>query len=132
MRESLSRQRRMTHQARQAAASHWQAGSASIEFAGAMLAFALIFVLTLHAGALMVAQVAATNAAREGARAAVTLPPGDPHAAVARAAPGYARQVSVQGGGDSVTVAVRLNVPAIFRVTEGWTVSSSATMRRER
>jgi Flp pilus assembly protein TadG len=110
------------------------AGSASIEFAGAMIVLALVLVMVFQAGAMMVTQVAATNAAREGARAAVTLPPADPHAAVQRAASGYEQRVSVHGGGDSVTVQVELKVPVIFRVVSDWNwwVQSSATMRRER
>ncbi len=109
-------------------------GSASIEFAGAMIVFALVFMLILQAGSLMSTQVTATNAAREVARAAVTIPPGDPQAALERAAPGLERQLDLSGSGDSVTASVRLKTPLIFSSLAHWDwwVHSSATMRRER
>lgn len=109
-------------------------GSASIEFAGAMLVFVLVLIFVLQAGALMVTQVTATNAAREAARAAATLPPGDPLAAAERAAPGLERQIEIQGSGDSVTVLVRLKTPLVFEAVESWNwwVHAAATMRRER
>ena len=108
-------------------------GSASIEFAGAAFVFALTLVFILQAGAMMVTQVTATNAAREAARAAVTRPPGDPELAAARAAPGIEREMSVQRGKDRVTVTIRLKTPLIFDVVKDWNwwVQSSATMRRE-
>ena len=111
-----------------------KAGSATAEFAGAMLVFALVFISILQGGALMVTAVAATNAAREGARAAVTLPPGDPYAAAARAAPQFERAVEVGGNGDSVRVVVHLKTPVLFGMVADWDwwVQSSATMRRER
>ncbi len=92
-------------------------GSASIEFAGSMLVFVLVLIFVLQAGAMM-----------------VTLPPGDPEAAAARAAPGIERQMEIQGGGDSVTVFVRLKTPLVFEAVESWNwwVHASATMRRER
>lgn len=112
----------------------YQRGSASLEFAGATFVLLLTLVFILHAGLLMVTMVTATNAAREGARAAVTLPPGDPVAAARNASPGFARDINVQAGGDSVRVTVRLKTPMISNVIGGgdWWLTSSATMRRER
>jgi|GEM_PF-6640134 len=109
-------------------------GSASLEFAGATFALLLTLVFILHAGIVMVTMVTATNAAREGARAAVTLPPGDPVAAATQASPGFARQIDVQGGSDSVKVTVRLKTPLVSPAIAGWDwwLTSSATMRRER
>lgn len=111
-----------------------QRGSASIEFAGAMIVFALMMVFILQAGAMMVAQVAATNAAREGARAAATLPPGDPVAAASRTIEHMEREINVGGVGDAVTVVVRIKTPVIFQVVRDWDwwVQGRATMRRER
>lgn len=112
-----------------------QSGSAVIEFTGALFGFVLMLIFILEGGALMVTQVAANNAAREGARAAVTLPPGDPHAAATRASTGFPeRHISVSGGGDSVTVTVRLKTPFVFNIVDDWNwwVRGTATMRRER
>lgn len=111
-----------------------QSGSASIEFAGAMFVFALVMIFILQAGAMMVAQVYATAGAREGARAAVTRPAGDPLSAANNAIPGFEREVAVIKGGDSVTVVVRVKTPVIFNAVTDWNwwVRSSATMRQER
>lgn len=98
-----------------------------------MLVFALVMVFIFQAGAMMVAQVAATNAAREGARAAAALPPGDPISAANRSLPPFEREIAVDGGGDAVTVYVRVKTPVLFSVVKDWNwwVQSSATMRRE-
>jgi Flp pilus assembly protein TadG len=108
-------------------------GSASIEFAGAMIMFALVMVFILQAGAMMVAQVAATNAAREGARAAVTRPAGDPVAAASRTIEHYEKQINVNRGLDSATVTVRIKTPMMFQVVSDWNlwVQGRATMRQE-
>lgn len=109
-------------------------GSAGIEFAGASLVFAMVLVFLIQAGAMMVTQGAAANAAREGARAAVTVPPSDPVLAVRRAAPSYDPRVAVQSNSDSVTVVVQLDTPVLFSTVAkwNWTVQGAATMRRER
>lgn len=112
----------------------WHAGSSVVEFTGAMFMFVLVLIFILQAGALMYTLVTATNAAREGARVAVTLPPGDPQAAVARVAPQFDREVRVSGGGDNVKVEVRLRTPVFFDAVADWNwwVTASSTMRRER
>jgi len=110
-------------------------GSQSIEFAGATLVFALVLIFILQAGAMMTTQVTAANAAREVARAAVSLPPGDVEAALRRAAPAnMAREMNVESSGDSVRVTVRLQTPLIFDAVRDWNwwVQGTATMRRER
>lgn len=111
-----------------------QPGSAVIEFTGAMFLFVLVLIFILQAGALMHTLITATNAAREGARVAVTLPPGDPQAAVARIAPQFDREVRVSGGGDNIKVEVRLRTPVFFDAVADWNwwVTASSTMRRER
>ncbi len=112
-----------------------QSGSAVVEFTGALFGFVLVLIFILQAGALMVTQVAANNAAREGVRAAVTLPPGNPRLAVERASTGFPdREISIQGGGDSVTVVVRLKTPFVLKIVSDWNwwVRGAATMRRER
>jgi hypothetical protein len=102
--------------------------------AGATLVFVMLFIFIMQAGMLMHAQVTAANAAREGARAAATLPPADPYAAVARASRGFERQVSVQMGGDQVRVTVALKMPLLFKSISGWDLwpNSTSVMRRER
>lgn len=111
-----------------------QHGSAVVEFTAAMFLFVLVLIFILQAGALMHTLATATNAAREGARAAVTLPPSDPYEAVARVAPQFEREVKVSGGGDSVKVEVRLLTPVFFDAVADWNwwVTASSTMRRER
>ncbi len=98
-----------------------------------MLVFALVMIFIFQAGAMMVAQVAATNAAREGARAAAALPPGDPITAASRSLPPFEREISVGGEGESVTVYVRVKTPVLFSAVKDWNwwAQSSATMRRE-
>lgn len=112
----------------------YRRGSAVIEFTAAMFMFVLVLIFILQGGALMFTAVTAANAAREGARAAVTLPPGDPYSAVQRVARQFPSEVNVGGGGDSVTVNVRLRAPVLFDAVADWDwwVSATSTMRRER
>lgn len=115
--------------------ARYRAGSASIEFAAGLAAFVLILALTLQGAVVIATHMTAVQAAREGARAAATLPPGDAHAAVARVAAAYRRQVAVHYAGDSVTVAVRLDVPVVVQGAAQVlpaTAEARATMRRER
>lgn len=109
-------------------------GSASLEMAGVAFVFVMLFIFIMQAGMLMYAQVTAVNAAREGARAAATLPPADPYAAIERASRGFQRQVSVQMGGDQVRVKVALKMPLLFNSISGWELwpDSTSVMRRER
>ena len=111
-----------------------QHGSAVIEFTGAAFMLVLMLIFIMEGGLLMTTQIAASTAAREGARAAVTLPPGDVQAAVARAANGYQTQsLQVNRTGDSVTVQVYLKAPVIFSMFKDWNwpIHGSTTMRRE-
>lgn len=109
-------------------------GSTSLEMAAAALVFAMLLIFIFQAGMFMHAQVTAANAAREGARAAATLPPADPYAAAARASRGFEHRISVRGGGDAVTVAVQLKMPVLFNSMSTWELwaRSTSTMRRER
>lgn len=108
-------------------------GAEIIEFLGLLpflLMVGLIIVQLLFAGHTI---MVALSAAREGARAAVVCE--NAYGAVARAAPGFAPQVSVQGGGNDIRVTVGLQVPTIdipYVHTLMPVVYQSATMRKER
>ena len=112
----------------------YRPGSAVIEFTGAAFMLVLTLIFILQGGLLMTTQIAASAAAREGARAAVTIPPGDVQAAVTRAAAGYTTQsLEVKHNGDSVTVQVYLQPPVVFSMFAGWNwpVHGTTTMRQE-
>lgn len=109
-------------------------GSTSLEMAGTAFVFIMMLISIMQGGMFMYAQVTAANAAREGARAAATLPPADPYAAVARASQGFTHNVSVQQGGDRVVVKVQVKMPLLFNSIIGWDLwaNSTSVMRRER
>ncbi|MBA3944896.1 MAG: pilus assembly protein [Herpetosiphonaceae bacterium] len=112
-----------------------QQGSAVIEFTGAASMLVLTLILILQGGLLMTTQIAASTAAREGARAAVTVPPGNIQSAVTRAAAGYQTQsLQVRRNGDSVTVQVYLQPPVVFGMFANWNwpIHGATTMRQER
>ncbi len=116
----------------------YQRGSSVVEFTAAMMMFALVFMFILQGGMLAWTAVVATNAAREGARAAVAWPP-DPSRCPAEAQEATPASVDLdvwpEGGGDSITCNVNADVPVLFSMfASGWpmTVSVDSTMRIER
>ena len=111
-----------------------QPGSAVAEFTVSFALLILVLVAIIQGGMLMVTLITASNAAREVARAAVTVPPGDVQAIAAQASMSFERDVQLQRSGGSVKATVRLKTPLVFQAFPEWGlwVSGSTTMRQER
>ena len=111
-----------------------QPGSAVAEFTVSFALLILVLVTIVQGGMIMMTAITASNAAREVARAAVTVPPGDVQSIAAQASLNFERDVSVQRTGQSVKATVRLKTPLVFQAFPEWGfwVTGSTTMRQER
>ena len=111
-----------------------QPGSAVAEFTVSFALLILVLVTIVQGGMIMVTLITASNAAREVARAAVTVPPGDVQAIAEQATLSFQRDVQLQRTGQSVKATVRLKTPLVFQAFPEWGfwVSGSTTMRQER
>lgn len=115
----------------------YRRGSSVVEFTAAMMMFALVFMFILQGGMLVWTSVVATNAAREGARAAAAFPP-NPSRCPSEAREATPATVDMDVWPEmslgQVTCNVNADVPILFDMfATGWpmTVSVDSTMRIE-